>query len=227
VKLNKYLKVASICSILGAITTILLIYLPGPTAKGFEAEAALHLNFLYMFKLWVLFTHPQFNVIATIGITVLFIKKYPEFVIPGTLAILIWGFTEMAQQAFMIDAVNMIWRPEYLKEVNEINKTALHTQLSGVGAIWDTMYFLVKYGFGLGTLLMGIVLVKAKKLALWIGSANILIGTTMLMAFTADYLGLKFFLLPVDWFYDWIYPVLQPAVRITLGIWLWKQIDTS
>ncbi len=226
-KFNNFLKVASVCSFFGAITTILLIYLPNPAAQGFDTEAALHLNKLYVSKLWILFAHPQFNVIATFGIAVLLIKKYPEYVIPGTLAIIVWGFAEMAQQAFMIDAVNLVWRPEYLKEVNEIKKTALHTQLSGVGAISDTMYFLVQYGFGSGTLLMGIVLFKVKKLALWIGLANIFIGVSMLMAFTVNYLGLNLFLHPVNLFFEWIYPVLQPAVRITLGIWLWQQIKVN
>ena len=54
------------------------------------------INKLYISKLWILFAHPQFNVFATLGIAILFIKKYPGLVMPGTLFILVWGIAEMA-----------------------------------------------------------------------------------------------------------------------------------
>lgn len=222
-RLNKFLKVASICSFLGAITTILLIYLPNPSAAGLEAQAALHTNNLYMAKLWILFLHPQFNVLAVMGIAALFINKYPEFIIPGTLAILVWGFTEMMQQAFMIDTVNQIWRPEFLTEPDGIQKTTVETKLSAVSGIWDFMYFLIIFGFGLGTLLMGLVLIKSDQLARWIGLGFIFIGILSLSSFLRYYVGLSFLSKPVDWVYTWIYGVLQPLVRIALGIWLWRK----
>ncbi len=222
-KLNKFLKLASICSFLGAITTILLIYLPNPSTESLEAQAALHSNNLYIGKLWILFMHPQFNVIAVMGIAVLFIKKYPEYIIPGTLAILVWGFTEMMQQAFMIDTVNQIWRPGFLNEVDGIQKSAMQSNLSAVNGIWDFMYFLIIFGFGLGTLLMGLALIRSDQLACWIGFGFIFIGILSLSSFLRYYVGLTFLSKPVDWVYTWIYGVLQPLVRIVLGVWLWKQ----
>jgi len=222
-KIIKFLRIASICSFLGAITTILLIYLPGPLAEGFEAQAELYLNSLYISKLWLLFLHPQFNTMAVLGITILFFKKHPEFVIPGTFFILVWALTEMAQQAFMIDTVNQIWRPDYLSEMDEINKADIRTQLSGVGGLWDFMYFLVIYGFGFGTLLFGLAMIKGDQFAHWIGYAFIFIGILSLLSFIRYYMGLRFLSGFVDWIYTWIYSVLQPLVRIALGIWLWKQ----
>ncbi|MCP4215862.1 MAG: hypothetical protein GY765_14510 [bacterium] len=225
-KLDKFLRLAAICSVLGAITTILLIYLPGVAAKGFEAETALHLNSLYMSKLWILFAHPQFNILASLGIAFLFFKKYPELVVPGMLAMSVWAIAEISQQAYMIDAVNQIWRAGYLKEAEELKKTMLRTHLSGVEGISDSMTFLVYYGFGLGTLLMGIVMTKAKKAAKWIGWANILIGSAMTSAFLTSFMGIGFLLAPVNLFFGWMYPVLQPAVRIALGLWLWTQVSS-
>ena len=137
--LIKFLKLASICSFLGAITTILLIYLPSPSAIGFEAEAALHSNNLYISKLWILFFHPQFNFIATLAIAIIFLKKYPEIAITGILLSFIYTVAEMAQQAFLIDAVNIYWRPGYLNEVDEIKKASFVIHLSGVEAIWESM----------------------------------------------------------------------------------------
>ena len=222
-KKSRFLRVASICSILGAITTILLIYLPGAVASGIEEQAALYLNKLHMFKLWMLFLHPQFNFIAILGIAVLLIKKYPEYIIPGTFFLAIWAVTEMAQQAFMIDTVNQIWRPEYLNETDEGRKLMIENQLSMTGGIWDFMYFLIIFGFGLGTMLLGFAMIKVDKLAIGIGSAFIFIGILSLLSFLRYYAGLTFFSAGVDWVYFWIYPVLQPIVRIALGVWLWKQ----
>jgi len=219
-----FLRLAAVCSVLGAITTILLIYLPDPVAEGFATRVLLHQNNLHMAKLWILFLHPQFNSIAALGVTVLLVRRYPAYIIPGTLFILVWAFSEMAQQAYMIDAVNQVWRPGYLQASNEATKSALYSQLVGAGAVRNSMYFLVIYGFGLGTLLMGLGLRKTDCFAGWIGVAFIFIGILSISSFFRYYLGLEFLSLPVDWVYDWVYPVLQPVVRVALGIWLWRQI---
>jgi hypothetical protein len=222
-KAEKYLRLAAVCSVLGAITTILLIYLPNPVAEDFEAMVLLHQSNLHLAKLWILFLHPQFNSLAVMGITVLLLKRYPVTIIPGTLFILVWAISEMAQQAYMIDAVNQLWRPGYLQAADEATRQALYTQLVGAEAIRDSLYFLVIYGFGLGTLLFGLALRKTDHLGSWIGVTFIFIGILSISSFARYYLGMDFLTGPVDRIYDWIYPVLQPAVRIALGVWLWRQ----
>ncbi len=223
-KSEKFLHLAAVCSVLGAITTALLIYLPYPVAENFEAKVLLHQSNLHLIKLWILFLHPQFNSIAILGVTVLLVRRYPVYIIPGTLFILVWAFSEMAQQAYMIDAVNQVWRPGILQVGDEATKVALYSQLVGAEAIRDSMYFLVVYGFGLGTLLMGFGLRKMDRFAGWIGTTFIFIGILSISSFFRYYVGLEFLSSPVDWVYDWVYPVLQPAVRVALGIWLWRQI---
>jgi len=156
-----------------------------------------------------------------------FIKKHPEYVIPGTFFMLVWAFAEMGQQAFMIDTVNQIWRPAFLNETDAIQKGVVESQLSGVNGIWDFMYFLIIYGFGLGTLLLGLALMQAEPFARWIGGTFVFIGILSFLSFIRYYIGLSFLSQPVDWIYEWIYPALQPAVRIALGIWLWKQIKNK
>jgi hypothetical protein len=223
---QKYLRLAAVCSVLGAITTGLLIYLPNPAAEDFEAMVLLHQSNLHLAKLWILFLHPQFNSIAVLGITVLLLRRYPVYIIPGTLFILVWAFSEMAQQAYMIDAVNQLWRPGYLQAADEAAKQAFYSQLVGAEAIRDSLYFLVIYGFGLGTLLIGLALLQTDRLGSWIGAAFVLIGILSISSFARYYLGMGFLSGPVDWVYDWIYPVLQPAVRIALGLWLWRQLPS-
>lgn len=63
-----FLKIAAICSLLGAMTTALLLFLAQTPAADFEAQLLLHKNPLYLSKRWILFLHPQFNLMARLDI---------------------------------------------------------------------------------------------------------------------------------------------------------------
>jgi len=221
---TNFLKITAICSFLGAITTALLIFLPNPEAADFESRALLYQNKLYLIKLWILFIHPQVNIIASLGIGALLYKKYPLQIIPGTLFLLIWAYTEMSQQAFLIDALNQYWRPGFLGAGDEFTKSVFTTLIKGADGISDSKYFLVIYSFGLGTLLYGLALIYQVGLGKWIGFALIFIGILSLSSFVRYYLGLGFLSPIVDLCYAWIYPYLQPSVRIAIGTWIFKEV---
>ncbi len=222
---SKFLMVSAVCSMLGALTTGLLIFLPAAEVLDFESKVQLYQNKLYLTKLWILFFHPQFNTIASLGICVLLVKRYPLQIIPGTLFLLVWFYSEMSQQAFLIDALNQIWRPGYLEAEDEITQTINRTLIHGATGLSDSKYFLVIYGFGLGSLLYGLAFVQEKsKTEKCIGASLIFIGTLSLSSFLRYYLSMDFLSPYVDWSYTWIYPYLQPLVRIGIGIWILTQI---
>lgn len=224
-KYRNFLRLAAICSVLGAVTTALLLFLPNPVAADFEARAQLSGNALYLTKLWILFFHPQFNLIAALGVAYLLFRKYPLRIITGTLFLAIWAYTEMAQQAFLIDALNQIWRPAYLDANDELTKNSFQTLITGAQGISDSQYFLVIYGFGLGTLLYGAALTNEAGLGKWLGIALIFIGVLSLASFVRYFLGLSVLSPAVDAAYTNLYPYLQPAVRIGLGFWIWRAIQ--
>ena len=220
----KFLKFAAICSFVGALTTALLIFLPSPEAIDFESRTLLYQNNLYLSKLWILFIHPQVNIIGSLGIAYLLFKKYPLHIIIGTLFLLIWAFTETSQQALLIDTLNQIWRPGYIAAEDEVSKNVFSTLIKGANGISDSKYFLVIYGFGLGSLLYGFALRRQEKLGKIIGYSLIFIGLLSLSSFGRYYLNLDFLNPIVDWSYTWIYPYLQPLVRIAIGLWIFDQI---
>lgn len=224
---RNFLGFAAICSILGAITTALLIFLPNPEATDFMSKVQLHSNNLYLAKLWILFIHPQVNILASLGIAVLLLRKYPLLIITGLFFLLIWAYTEMSQQSLLIDALNQAWRPGYMEASDPNVKNAFYALITGTSGISDSKYFLLIYGFGLGSLLYGFALIKETCLGKWIGFALIFIGVLSLSSFARYYLGLSFFSPPADFAYTWIYPYLQPAVRIAIGVWIWKKIQES
>lgn len=222
-----FLKLAAICSFLGALTTVLLIFLPNPVSTDFESQTLLFENRLYLNKLWILFIHPQVNILASLGIAFLLLKKYPLQIIIGTFFLLVWALTEISQQSLLIDSLNQIWRPGYIEADNEVTKNMFMTLIKAANGISDSKYFLVIYGFGIGSLLYGIAFVQQNGLAKWIGVALLFIGLLSLSSFARYYLGVSSLNTIVNWSYEWIYPYLQPLVRIAIGIWILKQINKS
>ena len=105
----------------------------------------------------------------------------------------------------------------------ESERESFRTMFEVASGFSDSYYFLLLYGFGMGTLLFGLAFIRLTGLGFWLGVAMIYIGMLSLTAFTGYYLGL-----PVTtftgWNYQWIYPVLQPAVRIGIGVWILIEI---
>jgi len=221
---ERFLKATALCSFLGALTTILLIFLPNPEAADFETRASLYNNSRYLIKLWILFIHPQVNLLASLGIAYLLFKKYPLQIIFGTLFLLVWAYTEMAQQALLIDALNQMWRPGYLTADDELSKNMFTALINAANGISDSKYFLLIYGFGLGSLFYGAAFIWERGLGRWIGISLLFIGILTLSSFARYYLGVKPLNGIVNWSYEWIYSYLQPLVRIGIGIWILSSI---
>ncbi len=223
-KIRTFLRATAVCSFLGALTTTLLIVVPNPEAPDFETRAALYNNTLYLSKLWVLFIHPQVNLLAAYGIAYLLFKKYPLQIAFGSFFLLVWAYSEMSQQSLLIDTLNQMWRPGYLEANNEVSRNMFTTLINAANGISDSNYFLVIYGFGIGSFFYGLAFVRENGLGMWIGIALLFIGVLSLSSFLRYYLGFNILDGIVDWSYKWIYSYLQPLVRIALGIWILLEI---
>lgn len=222
--LKIFLKITAVCSFFGALTTILLIFLPDPEAADFDTSVLLFNNTLYLSKLWILFIHPQVNILAVLGIAYLLSKKYPLHIVFGTFFLFVWAYSEMSQQSLLIDTLNQIWRPGYIKAENEVSKDMFMTLIKAARDIADSKYFLAIYGFGIGSFLYGLAFVRENGLGKWIGISLIFIGILSLSSFLRYYLGFDSLNGIVDWSYEWIYSYLQPLVRIVMGIWILNEI---
>ena len=229
-KSERLIKLAAVCSAIGAITTLVLVLIQVPEAKSFDEKVLLHDNARYIGKLWIFFFHPQFNLIAALGVAVLLYKRKPEFVLPGFLFIGIWAITESAQHAFLIDAVNQYWREGYNKVTDESVKLAYYNNLIGAEAMGDSMYFLLLYAYGIGSSFMGLALLtenlRENRLAIIPGFGFIFFGVLSIVAFIDYYGGVRVVDPAVNFSFDWIYPFFQPVARGMLGVWLWKSAVT-
>lgn len=197
----------------------------GPDAAqppGFDAAQALHQNGLYLYKKWVLFFHPQLAFIAAMTAAMILFKKSPAFTSIGLFYIAVWAVTEMTQQAYLIDALNQIWRPAYLA-ADGVDKEAWRITIQGFSGVSDSQYFLLIFGFGMGSLLFGFAFPKQHRTSLLIGIVTSLIGFMSLISFASYYAGAAFATPVVAFWYGWLYGPLQISVRLLLGWWLWQQ----
>lgn len=219
-----FLKTAAICSILGALTTALLIFLPNPVASDAAAKALLSKNSLYLTKKWILFLHPQVNFIASMGLALMLWKKYPTRMILGLFFLMVWAYSEMSQQALIIDGLNNFWRPGYLNAPNADSKQLFQTLIEGAKGFSSSQYFLIIYGFGIGSFLFGLALVMEPGLGRLIGISLLLIGIFSIAAFGMYYLGFGSLSKIINGWYQWVYAYLQPLVRIAIGYWIFVRI---
>jgi hypothetical protein len=155
---QNFLRAAGICSILSAITTLLLIFLPKfytPPAS-FEEQVALHTNSVYISRLWIHILHPILVLTAAFGVVARKYKESASSVVLGFLFFTLWGFTEIIQQSLNLFANNYTWRAAYAAATDDVTRTMLKTQILGFEAIWDGLFFALLVGFFLSNVLYGI-----------------------------------------------------------------------
>jgi len=222
---TQLLKIGVICSVLSALTTTVLMYGPdAPAVADFDAIQQLHQNGLHLYKKWILFFHPQFAFIAALAAATVLFKRSAALVGIGIFYLAVWTITEMSQQAYLIDALNQMWRPAYLS-ADGVDKELWRTMIMGLRGLSDSQYFVLLFSFGTGSILMGCAFLSEKSLGRIIGVITLSIGVTSLLAFSGYYAGAAFVSPVIGFWYTWVYGPLQIGVRLLLGFWLFKQIN--
>lgn len=214
------LKGCAVAAALSAATTFLLWLLPrmydSPT--GVEQSVALHDNAYYLARLWVNFVH-IFLALTAYGATAwLLWKRSPALAGFGFLWFLLWGFVELIGVTANIFAVNGIWRAQFSTSTPEV-QDQLRALLLGFQGVWDALFFLLLACFLLGTTLFGVAASRGTGLERWVGYLFLLAAPLTVGILIGGYTSFSVF----DGLVAWVYPVLQPANRGLLGVWLWSE----
>ncbi len=218
-----FLRAGAVFSLLSAITTAILIFGPNPVSpNGFEATQALHSDPMHLYKKWVLFLHPQFAFLAALSAGALLGKRSPALIIIALFYYAVWTITEITQQAYLIDALNQIWRPAYLAATGT-DQSQWRTLIVGLQGVSDSQYFVLLFGFSIGSILIGCAFVRETGLAKIIGYTSLTIGTMSLLAFASYYTPLTGTSSVIQGWYTWLYPPVQIGVRLLLAFWLFQQ----
>jgi hypothetical protein len=220
---GKFYRAAAVCSIISAATTLLLIFLPkfyGPlTSLQERVDVVQHP--LYQLRAWAYLLHPFMVMTAALAVAAALRRTAAGMVVPGFLGFLLWGFTEAGQQTLTF-ALFRRWAAEYQTADLGLRET-LRAQIGIYDAIWDAMFLLLLLGFFAGNVLYGMVTIRRPGLTRALGIFYFGAAFLTLAGISGELHG------PVlpPLLETWLYPLLQPAARFLIGIWLWKAADVN
>lgn len=214
-----FYRVAAICSIASAATTLGLIFLPGAMVpvEDFAGRMARVNDPVYRLYAWVYFLHPFLAVTAALGVAMRLRREAASLVIPGLIAFLLWGATEAGQQALSLFAFNP-WRIAWLAGDPAVLAT-MEARTAMYDGLWNAMYFLLVVAFFIANALYGLAMWRGAGLSRVIGALYFGAAALTLQIIIVEVGGGQ--LLPDDVSF-WVYPLIQPLARTLIGLWLWK-----
>jgi hypothetical protein len=216
-----FYRTAAICSVLSAVTTLGLIFLPDffAPAEGFEGRMARVHDPAYVLRAWIYFIHPFLVMMAGLAIAMRIRSLAAAFAVVGVLGFVLWGFTEAAQQTMTLFAFDK-WRVAFAT-ADEATRAEIRTLTMMYDGLWDGMYFLILVGFSIGNFCLGLVLLHLPGLSRVVGG----------FMFAAVLLTLTLIAREIGWFSlpeplaTWSYPAIQPLGRVLIGVWLWRMAN--
>jgi len=220
---SHFYRTAAVLSMISAVTTLGLIFLPRLFApvEGFEGRMARVHDGWYQLRAWIYLVHPFLTGAAGLAVCLRIRATSPAAAVVGAAGFAIWAFTEAAQQCFTLFAFDA-WRTAYTA-----GDVAIHSQMATLTTlydeVWDAMYVLLLIGFVIGNTALGLVFVRGRGMMRIVG-ALYLCAVVLTLFYLLPELGIPASLGPLE---AWIYPATQPLARVLIGVWLWKHADDS
>ena len=213
----RFFRVAAVCSVLSAVTTLLLIFLPQwfLPVQGFEDRMARIDESAYQVRSWVYLLHPFLVFAAALGLALAVWRRAPVLAIGALAGFALWAFTEAGQQTMTLFAFDR-WRAAWATADAATRKT-IQINAAMYDGLWDGMYMLLLIGFAIGNACLGAALWKNGGLQRAV-SGFLWAACALTVALFIGELGLQ--VVP-EVALRWAYPALQPLGRTLTGIWLW------
>lgn len=211
---------AALCSILSAVTTVGLIFLPDfyQPVEGFEGRMRRVDDPAYVLRSWVYFVHPfiTFTAALAIGLRIRAVRSAAAII--GIAGFALWAANEALQQTMTLFAFDK-WRAAYFA-ADEATRAIIRANTSMYDGLWDAFYFVLLVGFSIGNFFLGSALVGAGR------GVTRLVGYVLLAAVALTVLTniapeLKWWTVPEP-IAQWSYPAIQPLGRVLIGLWLWS-----
>jgi hypothetical protein len=214
----------AVCSILSAITTLGLIYLPEfyQPVEGFEGRMRRVDDPAYALRSWVYLVHPFLTFAAALGVGLRIRALRSAAAVIGIAGFALWASNEALQQTLTLFAFDK-WRAAYFA-ADEATRAIIRSNTAMYDGLWDAFYFLLLVGFSIGNTALGVGLLRAGR------------GVTRVVGFF--FLGAVAITLPIitgelQWWSmpeplaSWSYPAIQPLGRTLIGLWLWSAADEA
>jgi hypothetical protein len=219
----RFYRIAAICSIVSAITTLCLIFLPEwyAAGEGFESRMARVNDPAYRLRAWAYLIHPFLTWTAALGIAMRIRRSSAALAIAGLAGFSVWAITEAGQQTLTLMVFDN-WRAAYLAG-DEAVRASMPLRTAIYDGLWDGMYFLLLIAFSIGNTMFAIAMWRGPGLA---RALSVLYAGAVALTLLIIVGELKGPTLPES-IESWLYPAIQPLARALIGVWLWKHADES
>ena len=218
------LRFASLAAALSAITTFLLWLLPQlyQPPGDFSQTIALHHNSLYLARLWVNFVHIFAAITGYAAVACLLWHRSALLASLGFVWLVLGGLTELIGVSTNLIAVNATWRAGFTAATPAAQEQ-LRILLLGFAGVWDALFFLLLVCFTLGSLFLGLIAMRGKRLERAVGILFLLAVPLTLVIIIGGYTRFEWVATPVNY----VYPILQPVARAALAVWLWQRANVA
>lgn len=215
-----FIRVASICAMATALTTIAVHWLPDlwSGATTFESRLQLRHNAIYMGRLWIVLIHCVLVVISMAAVPYLLNGVARLIAMFGFGCYILFAFVEILRTSLSIFAVNRAWRAGYETSDDDVRRQSFRDALDTFAGVNDTLFFLFFAAFTIGLFGYGFALVLKSGIDQGIGLLFLLWGVLSLPGLTAAIAGNE----ALSTGFDWVGRYFQPAARFSLGLWLWN-----
>lgn len=214
----RFYRVAGIASMMSAITTLGLIFLPSFYAdvpEGLTGRMQRVTDPAYQLRAWVYLAHPFLAFTAALGVGLACRRIAPALALGGVLLFGMWAITEAGQQTLTLFAFDD-WRRAWLAGDGAMRAT-MELRAAIYDGVWDAAYFLLLIGITGGSALFAAILLRASDiLSRTVGGFYAFAALQSLFIMSGEVGGP---ILP-DGVAFWIYPVTQPLARVLIGLWL-------
>ena len=213
-----FYRVAGIASILSAVTTLGLIFLPEFFAAQPEGLAGRMLRVadpVYQLRAWTYLIHPFLAFTAALGVGLATRRVAPALALGGILGFFLWAFTEAGQQSLTLFAFDD-WRRAWLAG-DPIVRQTIEVRAAIYDGLWEAAYSLLLFGIILGSAFFAAILLRLPDaLSRTVGGFYALAAIQSILIQSGELGG------PVlpEFLAFWIYPATQPLARILVGLWL-------
>ena len=215
-----FIKLASICAILTAFTTIAVHWLPDlwSNAVTFESRVQLRHNAVYLGQLWIVLIHCVLVVISMAAIPCLLNGVARLIALFGFGCYVMFAFVEVLRTSLSIFAVNRAWRAGYETNNDDMRRQTFRDALDTFGGVNDTLFFLFLAAFTVGVFSYGFALLLRSGIDQGVGLLFLLWGVLNLPDLVGAIAGNE----ALGKGFDWVGRYFQPAARFLIGLWLWN-----
>ena len=214
-----FVKVASICALLTALTTLAVHWLPElwNDATTFEAQLQLRDNAIYMGRSWVVLAHCVFVVVSMAAIPLLLTGTARLVALFGFGSYVMFAFVEMLRTSMSIFAINRTWRSGYETTSDELRRVAFRNAIDLFSGVNDALFFLFILAFTMGLFCYGFALLPSNGIDQRVGLLFLLWGLLSLPPLIGTIVGNEALAAP----FGWVGLYFLPLARLLIGIWLW------